>query len=256
MPRTPRTVVLLPPSEGKAPGGDGPAWDPGSGAFGALARARKEVVRELLRAARSGELLGALDGTEPHRRAAVAIDKAVKTCPTLPALQRYSGVLCSFLDAPSLPKAARARADGFVHVSGLAGLAAGADPLPDYSLPIGLRLPALGGLAAWWKPHLSPVLDDHVRDAVVWDLLPGAHASAWKDGGTYAQRWRVRVLSEAPDGKRTTVSHDNKSTKGLLARELAREPVAGPAGLSAWAKANGLLVEVDGGRVDVVRLPR
>ena len=248
--------MLLPPSEGKVPGGDGPAWDPASGVFGALAKARREVVRELLRAARSGELLTALDGTEPHRKVAVATNKTVKSGPTLPALQRYSGVLCSFLDAPSLPATARDRADGFVHVSGLAGLVAGADPLPDYSLPIGLRLGALGGLAAWWKPRLSPVLDAHVRDAVVWDLLPGAHASAWKDGETYARRWRVRVLSQAADGKRTTVSHDNKSTKGLLARELARSPVAGPADLSAWAMANGLLIEVEGGTVDVVRLPR
>lgn len=248
--------MLLPPSEGKASGGAGPAWDTASGAFGALAKARREVVRELVRAARSGELLAALDGTEPHRRAAVATDKAVKTGPTAPALQRYAGVLCSFLDAPSLPAAARRRAEGFVHVSGLAGLVAGSDPLPDYSAPIGLRLAALGGLGTWWKPRLSPVLDEHVRDAVVWDLLPAAHAAAWKDGETYARRWRVRVLSEAADGRRTTVSHDNKSTKGLLARELAQAPAATPADLRDWAIAHGLLLEVDGGRVDVVRRPR
>ncbi len=47
-------------------------------------------------------------------------------------------------------------------------------------------------------------------------------------GQTWRARWRVRVLRAAADGTRVTVSHDNQSTKGALARfVLERSPVSG-----------------------------
>ena len=44
-------ALLLPPSEGKAPGGGEPGWDPASGRFGAeLERPRRSIARALSRA--------------------------------------------------------------------------------------------------------------------------------------------------------------------------------------------------------------
>ena len=144
-------------------------------------------------------------------------------------------------------------------VSGLAGFVLGRDPLPDYSLPVGTVLPGVGGLAAWWKPRLTPVIDAWVRGAVVWDLLPGAHAATWNAGTTWRARWQVRVLREAADGVRTVVSHDNKATKGALARHLLLASPRHAEELTGWVGPGGARLDLAsstigrrGGRLDLV----
>jgi cytoplasmic iron level regulating protein YaaA (DUF328/UPF0246 family) len=219
-----------------------------------LAPARAELVAALLAAAADGSLAAGIGGTPAHQQAATARALAVLTSPTMRAAERYTGVLYAFQRLAQLPPGARGRALGAVVVSGLAGLVTLADPLPDYTVPIGLALPGTGRLATWWRPHISGLLDERVAGAVVWDLLPAAHAAAWADGGSHAARYRVRVLREEPDGRRITVSHDNKSTKGLLARRLAERVVRRPAELADWAAAQGLGLEIRSDGVDLIRL--
>jgi cytoplasmic iron level regulating protein YaaA (DUF328/UPF0246 family) len=61
----------------------------------------------------------------------------------------------------------------------------------------------------------------------------------------------VRVLRER-DGVRTVVSHDNKHTKGLLARALCESGARSVADVAAAGRSVADLVEVDGQRVDLV----
>jgi hypothetical protein len=61
----------------------------------------------------------------------------------------------------------------------------------------------------------------------------------------------VRVLREV-DGRRTTVSHDNKWTKGRLARQLCEHGARSAAGVAELARDLCDAVEVDGRRVDLV----
>jgi len=247
----PRTLLLVPPSEGKAAGGTGPPWGLLPTGFPALMPARAQV-------------LAAVAGTVRPSAAAAALTAAADGAPTLPALDRYTGVLYAALGVASLPRPLRRRADARVCVmSGLAGLLLGGDPVPDYKLPIGTPLPGLGGLgglAAWWRPRLSPVLDEWVAGAVVWDLLPGAHAAAWLPGGSWRARWRVRVLREAASGARSTVSHDNKTAKGALARWVLDRSPRRPVDLVEWEGPGGYRVDLAssvydarGGVVDLVR---
>lgn len=230
-----RLVVLLPPSEGKAPGGDGPAWDrlarqtdgdqnaPFPLQFPTLDRHRRVVARALAAALRSRRVDNAalLGVRGPALTAGTAAGLTALSSPTLPAVERYTGVLYDALDYPSLSAAGKRRADeSLVIVSGLGGVVAPRDLIPDYKLPIGTALPRLGRLGTWWRPRLSPALNTHVMGAVVWDLLPTAHAASWSDGGRAAARWRVRVVREDRAGTRTVISHENKSAKGTLARYL------------------------------------
>jgi cytoplasmic iron level regulating protein YaaA (DUF328/UPF0246 family) len=199
--------VLLPPSQGKAPGGTGPGWrDAPPGRFAELDPDRRRVLRAL-RAA------GGATGLE---RAA-----------TMPAIERYVGVLFSHLDAPTLPAAARSRLRRDVVVlSGLWGLLAPTDPVPDYRLTMGAALEPLGRLSGWWRPRLSPVLDRRVAGTVVWDLLPGEYGAAWRPllGPTYRTRITLRILEEvgSPSGEvvRRSVSHSAKAVRGALARQI------------------------------------
>ena len=148
------TRILLPPSEGKADGGDGPPWEPGSLALPDLDRARARVLRAL---GRGG----------PRRD------------PTMPAIERYTGVLYRELDAASLPATARRRLHrSTLIVSGLWGAVAPADPVPAYRLKMSASVAPLGKLSTWWRPQLTDALGPWTKGAVVWDLLPNEHAAA------------------------------------------------------------------------------
>ena len=216
----PSPLILLPPSEGKAAGGDGAPWNEAGQSFPELAAPREEVVAALARAmkgsvdARSKILaIGAARTAE-----ATAANLTVGSAPTLPAIGRYTGVLYDALDYPSLPAPLQRRVDMQVIIfSGLWGVVRPTDPIPDYKLKMGASLPGFGKPARFWKPILTNQLAD---TEVVWDLLPNEHSAAW-DPAVVRRRMRVRFLDDMErDGERrlVAVSHWNKLLKGSLVR--------------------------------------
>lgn len=236
MPRTSRRspVILLPPSAGKAPGGRGAPWRPGVGSFPELDAARCQVL----------DALGArgVDGGAAVGGAAVA------TSPTRPAMARYTGVLFTHLDWPSLPADARRAGNRTVLVaSGLWGLSAPTDPRPAYRLAMGDSLPPLGKLSTWWRPHLTAVLAERLAGRLVWDLLPAEHSAAWQPAAVPCAR---RVTVRFVDRRGRTVSHWNKLLKGALVRHLLLEPPSGPEDLAHWRHPSGYQVDLAASRLD------
>jgi cytoplasmic iron level regulating protein YaaA (DUF328/UPF0246 family) len=217
-------LILLPPSEGKAPGGTGKPWPYGTSTFSVLDDARRDVLAALQSAMRGDhaarrKLLGV--GDEAADQAAAA-NLAVETAGTRRAIDRYTGVLYDALDYGSLPAPLRRRVDAQVVIlSGLWGALAPKDEIPDYKLKMGASLPGLGRLSSWWRTRLSPVLDERAARRTVWNLLPNEHAAAWKRGVPVRAEITVRFADEVTrDGTRTllTVSHWNKLLKGALVR--------------------------------------
>ncbi|MGI8756966.1 MAG: YaaA family protein [Acidimicrobiales bacterium] len=200
-----RTVILVPPSEAKAPDGAGPPWSEGSMSVGELDPFRRRL----------------LDALGPGHPAASE--------PTMAAIERYCGVLYRELDAASLDVAGRRRLRrNLLTVSGLWGLVAPADPIPHYKLKMSASVADLGRLARWWKPQLTDALAPRVRGATVWDLLPIEHAAAL-DWTSLAPRRRVTVRFVDADGR--TVSHWNKLLKGSIVRWLAESGTSDPRAL-------------------------
>lgn len=189
----PQPVILLPPSEGKALGGDGAGWAPGTMADPALDRHRKVVLRQARAAGASGRRAG-----------------------TMPAMERYTGVLYKELAWASLSAEARRRGESQVRiVSGLLGLVAPADPIPHYKLKMAAALPEIGRLATWWRPRIAPVVAELTASRLVWDLLPVEHSAAI-DWLSTSPKERVTVRFVDASGK--AVSHWNKLLKGSLVR--------------------------------------
>jgi cytoplasmic iron level regulating protein YaaA (DUF328/UPF0246 family) len=239
-------LVLLPPSEGKAAGGDGPPLDLDALSFPALTTTRRGLVSALQRLARRqpGRLRAALD-LSPRQRAEIAHDAALSTAATLPVMQLYTGVVYEALGYASLRGAARRRAnDSLVVASALFGLVRPADRLPPYRLSGSTVLPGLGGLAPVWRPVLEPVLAD--AELVV-DLRSGSYAALARVPDAVV----VRVLREQ-GGRRTVVSHDNKYTKGRLARTLCEAGARHARDVAEAGRSVADVVEVDGNRVDLV----
>ena len=221
-------LLLLPPSEGKTPGGDGtPLGRRPALSTPSLAAPRAELVAAVRRAAAADPAALAAGLKLPPGLAAEALaaDRSVATAHTRPALDRYAGVVYAALDAGTLTPAARRRADEQVLVlSGLWGVVRGGDPVPDYRVPASGRVPGLGLVAAHWRAPLAAALPALVGASPVLDLRSTDYAAMWRPAGPLrAQVVAVRVLAERGSGRTRTVgavSYHAKWVKGLLARHL------------------------------------
>lgn len=247
-------LILLPPSEGKTPGGSGPVWDTDTMSFG-LDVQRAQLAGSLKRSMRKSEqerskLLGVKGAA---LAAATRSNLNIEASPTMPALKRYSGVLYDVLDADTLSPQAKRRLDRTIVIfSGLFGLVVPSDPIPDYKLKMGASLPGIGRLSTFWRSELSNALGARVPGREVWNLLPNEHDAAWANP-TGAVQTSVRFLERRSDGSMFAVSHWNKYFKGALVRLLLEEPETTPESLADWRHPAGWrldpeLEEVDGTR--------
>lgn len=231
--------ILLPPSETKRTGGTG-RLDPAAlheaarlGETRARVRAALEAVSADPGAAAKALKLGAKNGDERLRNLELA------TSGTLPALERYTGVLYDALDAPGLAAEARAWVDAHVLVqSALFGLVRAGDRIPAYRLSGGSRLPELGAplKRVWAAAHADldwgsgPVLDLRSQDYRALAPLPADAGRA------------LHVAQRGPDGAVRALNHFNKAAKGDLVRRLATtgREVRTLDDLALWAAEEGL----------------
>ncbi|MYS24711.1 hypothetical protein GA0115240_16761 [Streptomyces sp. DvalAA-14] len=254
-------LVLLPPSEGKATAVRGRPLALDALSLPGLTEARAALVDEVVElcAADAGKAADVL-GLSPGLRGEVGKNAALRTAPTLPAGELYTGVLYDALGLSTLEAAARRRArQSLLVFSGLWGAVRLTDRIPAYRCSMGVRLPGAGGLAAYWKPFMERVLPEAAGGGLVLDLRSSAYAAAWKPRGEQAGRTAtVRVLQVTVVGgveRRAVVSHFNKATKGRLVRALLTSG-ARPATPAALAEAlrdlDFTVEEGPGGRLDVL----
>jgi uncharacterized protein len=240
-------LVLLPPSEGKAPSAGGAPLKLESLSLPALTEAREAVLGELVELCagdedKAREVLGLSEGL----RGEIAKNAELRTAGARPAGQIYTGVLYDALDLASLDTAAKKRAARSLLVfSGLWGAVRVTDRIPSYRCSMGVRLPGVGALGTHWRTPMASALPEAAGDGLVLDLRSSAYAGAWKPKGEIAGRTAtVRVL-HAPTRK--VVSHFNKATKGRIVRSLLSAGTApkGPAQLVEALRDLGYVVEVE-----------
>ncbi|MFJ8041257.1 peroxide stress protein YaaA [Kitasatospora sp. NPDC096147] len=245
-------LVLLPPSEGKAAAEAGVPLEPDGLSLPGLAAGRRAVLDALVELCRGDEetarqVLGLSEGL----RGEVAKNAGLPTAGALPAGEVYTGVLFDALGLAKLDEAAYALAERSLLVfSGLWGAVRIGDRIPPYRCSMGVKLPPLGALGAYWRREMAEVLPAVAGDGLVLDLRSSAYAAAWKPAGAVAARTAtVRVLQEREvDGelKRSVVSHFNKATKGRMVRDLlnAGQEPSSPGELADALTGLGYRIEV------------
>ncbi|ODR27362.1 peroxide stress protein YaaA [Mycolicibacterium porcinum] len=244
-------IVLLPPSETKRTGGDGPPVRLDILSSPKLTPLRQSLIDELVALAADPPACRTALGISASQDAEIERNAALWQAPTMPAIERYTGVLYDALDIGSLRGAAATRARARLAVgSALFGLLRADDPVPAYRLSASSKLPGQPGLARRWRPLLEPVLADIAAHELIVDLRSGSYAGL----GRIPDAVRVQVLAEHADGHRTVVSHFNKAHKGHLARVLAgsRAEPSDAAAVAAVARRAGMNVERDGDELTVV----
>lgn len=210
-------LILLPPSETKRDGGDGAPLDIDGLAFAALAPERRELVDALVRLA--GDTDASVAALKLGRTQLFEVERNTRltTSPTMPVIDRYTGVLYDALDAATLTPEARSFAHRHLVVhSALLGPVAALDGVPAYRMSHDSRLPALS-----LKGHWVPAVRDQLAplEGVLLDLRSEAYTALGvlpvREGSAY-----LRVLSEGADGQKRALNHFNKKSKGEFTRAL------------------------------------
>ncbi|MET0590866.1 MAG: peroxide stress protein YaaA [Naasia sp.] len=248
-------LLLLPPSETKRDGGDGPALQLAELRYPELSTRRRAVIRSLTGLARDPAASMKALKISARQTAEVERNRAITTSPTMPAIDRYTGVLFDALDSATLPAEARARAAGGVVVqSALLGPVGGMDAIPAYRLSHDSRLHGLP-LKAQWSEAAGRVIS--AEGGLILDLRSQGYA-ALGPLAPGADRRYLRVVTRGSDGVARALNHFNKSAKGVLARALLRESreITSVQDLLDWAEESGVeLVEGAPGELDLVVPP-
>jgi cytoplasmic iron level regulating protein YaaA (DUF328/UPF0246 family) len=211
-------LILLPPSEGKTQRRRGHPLDLGALSFPSLTPLRDDVIAAVEKVSSGPDPYAAL-GVSPNLTEEVARNVRLRTAPSAPAGEVYSGVLFDALDLASLDAAAKRRATRSVIVqSALFGAVRLSDRIPAYRLSMSVNLPGLGPLATAWRPELEVALPDAAGRGVIVDCRSSTYAAAWTPRGDLASRWVQVVVPGA--------THMAKHTRGLVARHLVRSGVA------------------------------
>ncbi|MFB3132869.1 MAG: YaaA family protein [Rhodothermales bacterium] len=246
----PNFAILLPPAEGKKPGGNPLAPDMFDyrssdtfNYFNALNPERRiliDAVQQIIETSEEEALQDIFGVKGEFLKDALQANRAVYSAPLMSALDRYSlGVMYKAMDFVGLPTGAQRRLlENGVIVSGLFGLLRPDDLIPNYRLRIDATLPDIGKVSAYWKSHLSPSLNETLQGRFVWDFLPAVHREAWDDDHSYRQLVQVKFLVEE-NGERKAVSHNVKPLRGQLANFIVRETVEELKPLLDWEHPAG-----------------
>ena len=236
-------LVLLPPSETKSDGGKQAPLDLDALSMPKLTPTRERLVAALVELAADVDASVKALGIGPGQLAELQRNATLRTSATRPALERYTGVLYDALDAKSFTRVQRSKAYARLTIgSALFGAVRADDPIPAYRLSGGSKLPGFGTLSSVWRDDLAAALLDEADGQLVVDLRSGTYQQLGRVPGAVT----ATVLTEAPDGTRTIVSHFNKHHKGLLARALVltRADPVDVRGVARIAAKAGLRVEV------------
>lgn len=220
-------LILLPPSEGKASGGDGPPLDLDALSFEELNKTRAQLINSLAQLSGKPRVAQKTLGV---KGAALEIARTenseVMEAATLPAIDRYTGVMYDAIDSTSLSETEKdVFGSNTIIMSGLFGLLRPFDLIPAYKLKMGAKLRKTKNCAAVWKPLVTKSLATTAEGGVIWDLLPNEHSAALDPSKVRCDvRHTVKFLEAGPDGALKTVSHWSKALKGALVRHLVANP--------------------------------
>ncbi|HEY6801298.1 MAG TPA: peroxide stress protein YaaA [Agromyces sp.] len=234
--------LLLPPSETKRDGGDGAPLDLSALSGRELTPLRSVLVDRVVALAADPESMMRALKLGPRLAPEVERNRRLWDSPTMPAIDRYTGVLFDALEASTLSEASRGfAADTAVVHSALFGFVGALDPIPAYRLSHDSRLPGIS-LRRHWQSALSAQLASH-RGLIV-DLRSEGYADLGRapvrDDSVF-----VRVVSIGADGRRRALNHFNKQAKGRFARAIltSQPDLRSVPDLIAWAAQEGLTLD-------------
>ena len=243
-----RFSILMPSSEGKQAGGNPFAPDMFDyrssdtfNFFNQLNPERRALIGALQGQIEADKGLGELFGLkEKELQEAVEANLAIYESPLMAAVERYRpGVMYQAMDFEGLPTGAQRRLlENGIIVTGMFGLLRPDDLIPMYKLKVDSSVKGIGMVSKYWRPLLSPVLNELLQGKVVWNLLPGAHEDAWEDDESYERMYRLKFFKEEKK-KLKAVTRGVKELSGSLINFIVTELAETVEALEEWEAQDG-----------------
>lgn len=173
----------------------------------------------------------------------IAHNAALREAPTMPAVDRYTGVLYDALDAETLAAPARRwlKQHVWIHSAPFGPIGA-LDAIPTYRLAAGRSIPGLPALRRHWAAATSEAIAAESPSFVL-DLRSEAYVALGPIPASVPSAY-VRVVTD--EGK--ALNHFNKKAKGELVRALAenRPRARSLAALLSWAAEHDIRLRESG----------
>lgn len=247
-------LILLPPSETKRLGGTHAPLDLERLALPTLTPQRRGAVNALVELSGDAVAAARVLGLSSRQLGEIEVNAALRTSPTMAAIDRYTGVLYDALAADSLEPAARRwlGSHAMIH-SAPFGPVGALDRIPAYRLGAGASIPSLGPLRRHWASAVTAALEVSGASFVL-DLRSEAYVALGPVPSTNASIY-LRVVTASEGGAVRALNHFNKHAKGALTRLLAtaRPRIRSVAGFARWANSAGVGVRPrEGGTWELV----
>lgn len=217
--------IVLPPSETKRPGGGNSVLTLSAFSHQQLTPGRKQALIALRKlSSRKADAQKVLKLSEKQLHY-LQDNTALTTSPTMPAIERYTGVLYDALNVAEMDAQARAWVNASVSIqSALFGLIDATDEIPGYRLSASTVLPGLSvgaqpaTMKNFWQHQHARVWDQET--SFVLDLRSKDYVALNPVASTVTASW-VNIVSRTPEGQIRALNHFNKTAKGELVRLLA-----------------------------------
>jgi len=238
-------LILLPPSETKRPGGVGISIDKLAIIWAALDPARDKLIAATQKVCSSPKKATEVFKLGPKSVMDIEANKNLMTAPTMPAIERYAGVLFDALDYKSLDESAKQRVSEQLFIqSALFGLLPATEQIPYYRFSATTKLPKINLRELWTEAHKAvwprltkPILDMRSKSYAQLNPIPPELES-----------YELDVFDES--GK--ALNHFNKKAKGLFVRAAMTHGLETVNDLPKIAKAANLRLEIDGSSVRLI----
>ena len=232
-------LILLPPSETKRSGGVGISIDKAAIIWAALDPTRDQLISALSKLCQDPPAAIKALGLGKKNALDIELNMNLMKAPTMPALQRYSGVLFEALDYSSLSKGALERANEKLFIqSALFGLLPAMEQIPNYRFSSSAKLPGISLGTLWQKAHeavwprlVGQILDMRSKDYREINPVP-----------IDKTHYIVEVFSS--EGK--ALNHFNKKAKGLFTRAALEHKLDSIDEVERIAESAGLRASVEG----------
>lgn len=236
-------IFLLPPSESKQPGGTNSKIQL---SFPSLDTNRSLIRKSLIELSKNPKAAASALKLGPKQLGELQVNLDLAKPKTMPAIDRYTGVLYDALKLDGLSSAEKKRASQSVYIqSSLFGLIGALDEIPNYRLSAGSKLPGIKLRDSWAKAHED--VWELFRTNTVIDLRSKAYAQL-APIPEWVNSFEVEVVAEDAKGVRKALNHFNKQAKGSFVRAClaAASKLDKPQDLKAVALSAGLKFEQQG----------
>lgn len=212
--------ILLPPSEGKISGGNERYSDiKDNHSFAILGKNRAFLLQNLLDfiSHANNDDLAKLFSIKSNFEKITELFQDFDNKLTLPAINRYSGVMFNSIDYSSLPIQQQENAnEAILFIDAVFGLLKPQDLIPNYKLSISAKFPNFK-IDNYWKENLKKILEEELQNKIILDILPQAHRKAISI--TNKNRYLINFF-EIKNGKEKNAGHISKKLKGEFIRYI------------------------------------